>query len=94
MVTEETIRHRSRVSEVWAELDSFLKEKAAEYSTKLNAPYSCDEPAKEELQLRLWDGFLAVAYAKMHGFVQSQETKYLVESDRMFSRSLHELKTM
>lgn len=94
MVTEETIRHRDNVSEVWEELDSFLKEKAAEYTAKLNAPYSSDEPTEEELRAKLWDGSLSVAYAKVHGFVLSQETKYMLETNRMLSRSLHELKTI
>ncbi len=40
MITEETIKHRELVSDVLAELDSFLGEKSSEYSTKLNAPYN------------------------------------------------------
>ncbi len=94
MITEETIKHRELVSDVLAELDSFLGEKSSEYSTKLNAPYNSDEATEEESRIRIWEGQLAVAYTKLNSFVRAEETKYLMETNRMMIRYVHELETM
>lgn len=92
MVSEETIKHRYAVIEVLDELASFLEEKTAEYSAKLDAPYSNDEPTEAELQDRASNGYMAVAYSKMHIFTKEYACKYLLETKRMFNRYIYELK--
>lgn len=94
MLTEETRRHRGCVAEVLEELDSFLEEKTAELSAKLETSYSSDELTEEESLAKDWDQTLQIVYLKMHKFVRTQECNYLLETERMQSRYIHELKTI
>lgn len=94
MLTEEARRHRDCVAEVLEELDSFLEEQTAELSAKVKALYSSDELTEEELLAKDWDQTLQIVYMKIHKFVRTQETDYLLETNRMINRHIHELETI
>ena len=88
MATTETIKQRTLVSDVYMEVEEFLRNKSNDLSDKLKNA-AVDNADKEALSDIVKDGELSLALLRLASNIQAEHVKYLKDTVRISQAILH-----